>query len=254
MTVSIEDRRNLAGGERRVHLWQVDAAGVSDDVDFDAVLNNFELSRAGRLRDYARREQFLFSRLAVRCVLAGYQNLAPKDVIWHSEGGQPPSADGVSISLAHSGRRTVVALAGALEVALVEQQVRIGVGRVRLGVDYEVDGQQVREETLRTFCDAAGSPLDPDRDVLAQWVEREATYKCCGQWPISKQERKPLIVHGWKDSQTRDQDSGTGALVCDLSGLTDEPAFDLAAANSAFGEFPAISAVLTHPIWGSQTA
>lgn len=163
-----------------IHVWQLNLAAMPFDGDvFWRTLDSAERDRALQFRADTHKRRFIAAHGALRCLLAGYLDMAPHAIRFElGEHGKPRLAGtapdrGLVFNVSHSGDRALIAV--GLDLAL--------------GVDLEIRRPLTQIESLVERC-FAPSERDywrslPAPDRLATffdfWTRKEAFIKAVGR-------------------------------------------------------------------------
>jgi 4'-phosphopantetheinyl transferase len=106
-----------------VHLWRIDLTWHA--ADMHAVLNAAEGARAARFVTSQLRNRWTASRAALRCILAGYTRVAPRELEFcEGSHGKPALPGGPRFNLAHTGDLALLAVTAGGEVGVDLERVR----------------------------------------------------------------------------------------------------------------------------------
>ncbi len=160
-------------GARAAHCWLIP---LSSAEVVDSTLDAEERRRAARFVFARDRDAFVASHRAMRAILAGYLEMAPADIVLHTDAyGKPRLAPdaGLDFNLSHS---RGLALIGVTRGA-------------RIGVDVEMARPLPDRDALiqgnfaSAECTALAAMPESERDqaFFATWTRKEAVVKALGQ-------------------------------------------------------------------------
>jgi 4'-phosphopantetheinyl transferase len=161
-----------------VDVWLIDSALPGDvHAGLLAVLDEQELERTAALATGTDRERFVAAHGAARLIIGARLGVPPARLRWtRGPHGKPALADppdGVQVSLSHSGRLAVLALAGRRRVGVDLQWLPAAVDPTRMATRYYPAGEA-------GWVTLAGSADERARRFGQLWARKEACVKVAG--------------------------------------------------------------------------
>ncbi len=159
-----------------VDVWLI-RTDVTDPVlsEFEALLDDDERERAGKLLYPARRREFIASHGAVRVILGQQLGAAPGSLRWlRGPHGKP--------ELTGSGPQVSMSKSGSLAALAVARDRRVGVDVQRLLADLEVTriAQRFYPPGEAQFVSAAAGAAERVDRFTKLWARKEACVKVSG--------------------------------------------------------------------------
>lgn len=161
-----------------VHLWRIQLDLPHDFIEkLKDILNDEELTRADRLLDRRKAEDFIAARGRLRQILAKYLELNPKIIEFtYNSSGKPylqgNGNKGICFNLSHSGRWALLAVTKGLEIGLDLEEIDPAADYEKMAAQFFSPGEK---ELLARFSKARRR-----RAFYRIWTKKEASLKCLG--------------------------------------------------------------------------
>jgi len=191
-------------GQDEIHVWiiAVTARRVGD-VEGIETLTPAERARASRFRSELNRTSFMQRRAALRMILAGYLEVAPRDIAFTLNEFGKPSVDApqgsaaFSFNTSHSGTVAMIALTRSGHIGIDVERLRPLVEAENIAAHFFTPNEAA---TL-----AALDPRDRVEGFFNAWTRKEAVVKALGgglsiplnSFEVSLRPREPPEILRW---------------------------------------------------------
>ena len=163
---------------KELHLWRFKLDMTDEQADgFRDILVAEELSRADRLRDRQKKNQFISARAHLRVILGEYLQVKPNQVQFqYNEFGKPSLSEqhqsSLSFNLSHSVQWGVLAVAKQMDVGVDVENIDIELRFSQLASSYFNDQEK--------FSLGQYSTIRKRRGFYRLWTRKEAQLKLLG--------------------------------------------------------------------------